>query len=32
MLDIQKQLGSPKIIETNLDERTASFEITNLPR
>lgn len=32
MLDIQKQLGSPQIIETLVDDRTTIFEVTNLPK
>jgi DNA-directed RNA polymerase alpha subunit len=32
MLDIQKAIGAPKIVETVKDDLTSSFEIRNLPR
>lgn len=31
MLDIQKHIWAPKIIENHIDDVTTSFEITNLP-
>ena len=32
MLDIQKFIGVPKILVSNIDDLTTKFEITNLPR
>ncbi|MEI8092253.1 MAG: hypothetical protein WCG98_09040 [bacterium] len=32
MLDIQKLIGSPKIIVSNVDDKTTKFEVKYLPR